>query len=376
MKKVILVALLLSLLLILAACTSGTREKLKVGVMLPLSGDAAAYGQPISKSYMLAVDEINAGGGIGGKQVELIFEDSKCTPNDGATAAQKLVNIDQVKIILGEACSGATLAAAPITEPAKVIVISPSATNPGISTAGDFLFRTAPSDANAGRIAADYAYEQGFRNAAIISEATDYAQGLRKVFSDTFEANGGGVVADETFTSEISDFRTTILKVRAKNPDLVYVVPQTPAKGALLVKQLNEQGVDAQLLTAEVLIADGVIAESGDDMEGIIGFEPAFDATRPKSADFVSKYRAKYNEELAFGSFQAGAYDALYLVKEAVEANNGQVDTENMRDFLYNVENWEGAVGTLTFDENGDPILSYTIKKVQDGQGRVIGSAS
>ncbi len=380
------IAIVLSLLLILAACTSstqnsgttntGNKEKLKFGVMMPLSGDAASYGNPLSNAYKLALDEINAAGGIAGRQVELVFEDSKCTPNDGATAAQKLVSIDQVKVILGGACSGETLGAAPITEAAKVILLSPTSSSPKITTAGDFVFRTYSSDANAGRIAADKAYEMGFKKAALITETTDYAQSLRETFKNSFRSKGGQIVADETYSSEMADFRTLILKIKSSNPDVVYIVPQTYQKAVLMIKQLKEQGLDAQLMTAEILTSDLVVSESGNDIGGIIGFEAAFDPNNPKSADFIAKYKAKFNEELAFPFFQAGAYDDLYLIKEAIEANNGIVDTIQIRDYLYNVKDWEGALGTLTIDSNGDAILSYIIKKVENGRSKVIGHAS
>src|SRR3989338_8967946 len=129
----------------------------KIGVVVPLTGNKAAYGIPLRRAAELALEEINMGGGIAGKPLEAVWEDGKCEAKDATAAAQKLINVDGVKIIFGGVCSSETLAMAPLTEAAKVLVVSPSATSPDITAAGDYIFRTAPSDAAAGSVAAEYA---------------------------------------------------------------------------------------------------------------------------------------------------------------------------------------------------------------------------
>src|SRR3989338_10042895 len=240
----------------------------KIGVMYPLTGDGASYGLPIQRTTKIAIDEINAKGGVNGRKLEAIYEDGKCNPKDGNAAAQKLVNIDKVEVIIGGVCSGETLGAAPIAEENKVALISPSATSPDITNAGDFIFRLAPSDAFAGIVAAEYASKDlKTSKAAIISETTDYAQGLRNVFKSYFEDLGGEIVADETYNPEDTDFRTQVTKVKAANPDIIYLVPQAPQKGLLLVKQIKEAGLkQQQLLTAEVIIGQrDMIKENAAD---------------------------------------------------------------------------------------------------------------
>lgn len=339
-------------------------EPIVMGAIFPLSGDGAAYGEPFSRQLMLAVDEVNGNGGIGGKQVEIKLEDGKCTPKDAATAATKLVNVDKVKVIFGGACSGETLGAAPITEEAQVILFSPSATSPDVTEAGDYVFRTAPSDAFAGGVAAEKAIKMGFEKAAIIHETTDYAQGLKSVFEGTFKEKGGEIVMVESFATEEADFKTRILKVKNANPDVVYIVPQTPAKGVLLIKQLREQGVEQPLLTGEVLMGRDVVEENGEAMEGLIGVEPAFDESNPLAKEAMDAYRAEYGEP-AFPFFQAATRDAFYLVADTIEA--GGYDADAIKEELNAVENWQGAIGEITFDENGDPVLAFSVKQVQNG---------
>ena len=339
----------------------------KVGVMFPLTGDGAAYGIPIQRAVKIALDEVNAKGGVNGKKLEPIYEDSKCNPKDGNAAAQKLINVDKVKVIIGGACSGETLGAAPIAETNKVVVVSPSATNPDITNAGDFIFRLAPSDAYAGIVASDYAFKDlKAKTATIISESTDYAQGLRKVFKENFEKLGGKVVADETYNPEDTDFRTQVTKAKAANPDVIYVVPQTVPKGVLLVKQIKEAGLKQQLLTAEVIIGRNVIKENAADMEGLIGVEQKFDEKAPKAAALLAKYTQQAKEEPPFPAYMSAAYDIVYLVTDAI-AKNGY-DGERLRDYLYAVKDWEGAVGKVTIDQNGDVVLDFNVRQVKNGE--------
>ncbi|MBI2558683.1 ABC transporter substrate-binding protein [Candidatus Woesearchaeota archaeon] len=339
----------------------------KIGVMMPLSGDAAAYGLPIQKAFKIALQEVNSKGGVNGRKLEAIYEDSKCNPKDGNAAAQKLVNIDKVKVIVGGVCSGETLGAAPITEADKVILISPSATSPDITKAGDFVFRVAPSDAFAGIVASEYAFKDAnAKKAAVISETTDYAQGLRNVFKENFVKLGSEIVADETYNPEDTDFRAQVAKVKVTNPDVIYLVPQAPAKGILLIKQLKESGYAKQLLTAEVLIGRNIIKENGADMEGLIGIEQKFDEKNPKAAALVAKYTQEAKEEPPFPGYMAGAYDIVYLLADAIGKYG--YDSEKIRDYLYEVKDYDGAVGKLTIDDNGDPIMEYSILQVKNSQ--------
>ena len=378
MKKEMLVILTL-IVLILSACAvqqqappTGEEKKelvgsYKIGVMLPLTGDGAAYGLPIQKAVKIALDEVNAKGGVNGKKLEAVYEDSKCNPKDGNAAAQKLVNIDKVKVIVGGVCSGETLGAAPIAEENKVIMISPSATSPDITKAGDFIFRVAPSDAYAGIVASDYAFKNlNAKKAAVISESTDYAQGLRRVFKENFAKLRGEVVADEVYNPEDTDFRTQVIKVKAENPDVIYLVPQAPAKGILLIKQLKEAGITQQLLTAEVIIGRNIIKDNAADVEGLIGVEQKFDDKAPKSAAFLEKYKQQTKEEAPFPGYMAGAYDIVYLLADSIGKYG--YDSEKIRDYFYAIKDYEGAVGKLTIDANGDPIMDYSIKQARNGE--------
>ncbi len=341
-------------------------SSVRLGAVLPLTGDGASIGVPMQKALQLAVDEINAKGGIAGKPVEVIFEDGKCEGKEATGAISKLININKTPFVFGGVCSSETLAMAPVAEASKVILISPTSTSPDITTAGDYIFRTAPSDAMAGKIAALYAVnETKAKKAAIISEQKDYAQGLRNVFKIFFTQNGGEIVADEVYASADTDFRAQITKVKASEPDVIYILPQSPAPGILMAKQLKQAGVTTPLLTAEVMLGRDVIVQNKTDLEGLVGIEQYFNATAPKTAEFVAAYKQKYNEELAFPAYQANMYSQAYLLKEAIEKVG--FSTDAVKGFLYGVKNWQHALGSLSFDVNGDPLTDYAIQRVKDG---------
>lgn len=341
---------------------------IKIGVMQALTGDAAVLGIPESNAVALAVEQANNDGGINGRMLELVSEDGKCDPQAGGAAGQKLVSVDKVSVIVGETCTGATLAAAAITEPAKVLLISGSASAPKVSEAGDYVFRTYPSDAQAGKTAATYAYKElGARKVALITELTDYAQGLRNVYKESFTALGGEVVADETYTTGDTDFRTQVLRIKQAGVDAVYVVPQSPTPGVAIFKQLRENGVTAKYTTAEVILDAGVVAANQATLEGVVGVVAGVDFEQNADAKaYAEAYKAKFNEDPS--SFSANAYVAISLVIEAIRENDGVVDTAQIRDFLYDVKDKPTALGSLTIDANGDPLLGLNVVTITAGK--------
>jgi branched-chain amino acid transport system substrate-binding protein len=340
------------------------------GAVLPITGDAAAYGLAEQKGAMLAVEEINANGGINGKKINLAIEDGKCDGKEAATAAQKLISITKVPAIIGGACSGETLGFVDIANENKVVIISPSATSPDITTKGGaYTFRFSPSDALASKVAAQYAMEDlGAKKAAIITENTDYAQGLRTSFSEAFQALGGSIEVDESFNTGTTDFRTQALKIKTANVDVVYLLPQTPAPGITIVKSLKDQGVTAPLLTAEVMIGREVAKDNAETLQSLIGFEAFFDENEGSSAAFTAAFGKKYNEEMAFPFYSANAYSAVYLLKELYEG--GDTTGEMMQTKMANLSDWSGgALSGVTFDENGDiKWKSYSVMKVDNGR--------
>lgn len=205
------------------------KEPIKIGVMGPFTGDAAIYGEPLRNVYFLAAEEINAGGGINGSNIEFIVEDSKCNGKDATNAVQKLINVDKVQVILGGFCSSESIAAVPVAEAAKVALFSPGSSSPDLTGISPYFFRNYPSDASQGKILAEVAYSKGWRTVAMLQEQTDYALGVYKTFSATFEGLGGKLVKEETPSSNI-DFRSQLTKLKAANPDALFIDTQLTLK--------------------------------------------------------------------------------------------------------------------------------------------------
>ena len=303
---------------------------------------------------------------VNGKAIELLIEDGKCDGEGGAAAANKLIGVDGVKYIVGGACSGETLGFVAIAAENMVLSISPSATSPDITTAGDFVFRTAPSDALAGLIAAEYAYEDlAATTAAVVYETTDYAQALASTFKTNFEAAGGTVAIFEGFNTGDTDVTSQVLKIQAQNPGVIYIVPQTPASGALVLKQLKATSATGKIIASEVMASDTILNDYKDEMEGVTAIEPFFDQGATEASAFLESYRTTYGAAPEFPFFAASAYSDVYLIAEAIEAVG--YDTKATARYLTSLTDWTGALGTISFDQFGDVVTSYLIKTATAG---------
>jgi branched-chain amino acid transport system substrate-binding protein len=342
--------------------TGAPSTALKIGVLTPLTGDAAAYGIAMQRAYDLAVAQVNEAG-LAGQDIELVYEDAKCDGAAAATATQKLVNVDGVKFILGGTCSGETLSAAQITQPARVLLISPSATSPDITDAGDLVFRTYPADNFEAQMVAQYAMEHDLTRAAIISENTDFAQGVRNAFKDSYE---GTVVFDEAFNTGETDFRTLITKMRTTNPQMVYVDPQSPVAGELILKQIEENGMNVGIFANNAMLDRSAIAENASLYEEAIMAEVQL-PTEGKAVSMLAAYEELYGTAPEFTAFTASAYDSVYLLAQAIAAVGADPEAVAIY-FNDSVVDWPGAIGVFNFDENGDAQVELTLVQVIGGK--------
>lgn len=343
--------------------TGGNVGTLKIGVLTPLTGETASYGTAMQRAFDLAVSEINQAGGVGGKQLELVYEDSKCEGASATTATQKLVNVDEVEFILGGTCSGETLAAALITQEARVLLLSPTSSSPDITQAGDLVFRTYPSDIFEAKIIAAHATENGHTRAALIWETTDFAQGVRNAFKASYT---GTVVFDETFNTGETDFRTLISKLRIANPQMVYVIPRGPVTGELLLKQINESGMNVAVYGTNTLIDRFAIAANPSVYEEVVMAEVQI-SSEGKASLMLAAFEAMYGGSPEFLAFTASAYDDVYLLAEAINVV-GEDPEEVAGYFSYQVVDWPGAIGTFNFDENGDAEVELTLVQAVGGE--------
>ena len=359
----VVVVIIVAIVLIKKPTTTVEGDTIKIGFVGALSGDAAAYGESAKQGVELAVSQINANGGVKGKQVEVIYEDAKCTGKDAVSAAQKLVNVDKVKFIIGGSCSGETIAMAPIVEAAKVLTLSPISSNPTISTMGDYIFRNHPSDNQAGSAISNLIMSNT-KSAAVIAEQTDYSQGLRKVFVDSYTAAGGTLAFDESFAVGTTDFRSLVSKIKATGVTAVFVDAQTEASFIQIATQMKDLGVKAQIYTAYIT-GDNIIKKA-DLLNGMIAVDLPSLGTMSKASEFTASFNTMFAKNPNYPYFAAAAYDATYLLTDGILKHG--YDSTKVKDFLYGIKEYTGAAGTYHFDENGDVVgVSLTNKKLENG---------
>ncbi len=330
-------------------------EPFRVGVMESLTGPGETYGTVSVQAKQMAVDEINAAGGINGRMLELVVEDSKCAAQDAITAYNKLTDVDGVKIILGTSCSGAMLGAAPLAEADGVILFSGLATNPDIAHAGDYIFRTSMNDLQLGIDTGNVIRADGAQRLATITETTDYAEGVRRTTAEQFVSLGGEIVAEERYASDVTDFRTQLTKILSSNPDAVHVAAQSEFSGGTVVKQIRELGYEGPLYSEIVPVGATALDVAGAAATGLKAVIAELDPANSKSQEVLNNFRARY-DYVTLPWYLASGYDDVYITAECLKMTGDDQDADGFRDCLYGIT-WSGAIGeNYSFDSNGEVV--------------------
>lgn len=344
-----------------------SEDKFTVGAVLPLSGEAAQWGIPPRNAAQLAVDEINASGGINGIQLELVVQDTMCDPKTAVSAFQQLLASNSaIRSVIGAVCSSATLAIAPIAERRKVVLISPASTNPAISDAGNFIFRTIPNDSLRGKTFAEYVYQKAqVTRVAILYINNDAGLGNKEYFAARFKALGGDVLGEEAYAQGTQNVRTQLATLAALNPQALMVVSYLE-DAIVVVKQARELIPDMPMyFQAEAIQDPSVRSALGDALEGITYILPA----RPEgdaSVTFSEQYTSHFGTEPDL--FAAEAYDAVKLIAQALKQSGSEISSAELRDLLYTVKDYKGASGNITFNSNGDVQKPMAVKRIENGQ--------
>jgi branched-chain amino acid transport system substrate-binding protein len=327
-------------------------QPIRIGVLVPLSGSLRVWGVNSERGIRLAADQINEAGGIDGRPIELLVEDSECTPETAVGVLEGWIDAGDVPAVLGAICSSNVLAMAPVAEAGKVVVLSTGASNPAISYAGDFIFRNWPSDRVQGHLTADYAIAQGLRKAAILYVDNAYGQGLEKVFTERFEEHGGTIALSpsESYAEGDTDFSLQLEQILATDADVLYLPAYTKEYPAILA-QARELGLEIPIIASETFDDPETIERSGEAAEGVVFPSPgAIDRSTHQGRDFARAFEAAYGEPPGITSDTG--YDALNLIAEAL--SHGARSGPEMRDFLSGLEGHQGVAGTLAFDANGE----------------------
>ncbi len=351
LKITLLIIIVVSLVLVgcstqdIVSTRNNQNEKLTVGFIAPLTGDLASFTEPIKRGVELAGKEINENAEF---EMELHFEDGRCTGKDGLSAYQKLKTIHNIDAVI-VMCSAETLAIAPEAAKTNTLIISPSATAPKITNAGKHVFRVTTSDMLQGKEGAKLIQELGYTRAAMLYTNNDYGKGLFTVLDNDL---GQGLVIAESFLPNTKDVRSQVTKIKAANVDVLYLAA-LPNEAVTIFKQLEELGLEIPIIAAEA-IKDPQILEYAKNV--II--------TVPKAKGenyglFAQKYIAEFGQKPKL--YSAEAYDATLLVAEAFTRN------KNLVQGMDSITSYNGAAGKISFDANGDITKPYELFIVKDG---------
>lgn len=379
-KKIMAIALTVAMTagLMLTGCGSSTAgdgesasasgNVVKIGVLEPITGSMAAGAEIEIEGIELAQSE-RPTVTIDGEEytVELVKADNKSDKVEAANAATKLIEQDQVSVILGSYSSTPSLGAYDVIRNGNVPAIGISCTNPAVTEGNDNYFRVCFIDPYQGKAMANYAFNKlGARTAAVTTEqGNDYSVGLAQYFKEEFE-NLGGTVYEAAYQTGDQDFNAQITSLKANNPD-VFFVPGNFTEAAMFIKQAKQAGVTVPMLGGDTYEVQEFIDVAGAEAEGVL-FSAFFDADAeltPLTKDFVTKYR-EANDGKDPAGCTALAYDAYNLACDAIEAANS-TDPVAIRDAIA-ASDFVGVTGPVKFDENGDPTKAAVVKKVENGK--------
>lgn len=344
------------------------REQIVIGHVSPLTGDAAIWGTWEREGIDLAIDEINASGGVAGRQFAVLHEDDQGSPNTAVSAIQNLISARGVRIVIGGSLSGTTLAMAPIAERNKVILLSPSAQSPKISQAGDFVFRIFASSTLEGGHLADLAIRSGIRSAAILYLNNDYGVGLRTVITERIQGRIQ-LVAEEAYGGDTRDFRTHIQKaVRSTTPAGLFLLGYPTDMGTIL-KQMAELGVRTRVFAPNSFEGEEIIKIAGPAAEGVVYVYPILPDSQHVT-QVRAAFRTRYGRDM--NVYNGMGYDAVKILAAALSDSirtSGATQGDSLRDALYRVRDFAGVTGPITFDQNGDVVdRPMEARVVRNGQ--------
>ena len=342
-------------------------DTIKIPVASPFTGQLASFGEGVKNGAILAAEDINSAGGIGGKNVEIVLGDDLCDPKEAANVATKFAADPDVSIVVGHLCSSSTMAALPIYKDAKLPAISPASTNVKIGKMSPYYFRNVYKDDFQGTFLAKYSKKvRNYNKVAIFFETNDYSIGLKDAFVAEAKNQGLTIVGQESYTSDTTDFTSSLTKFRALSPDAIFIPGYAP-QATLIIAQAAKLGIKVDYFGADGL-DDNVLLEN-PDAEGLFVTSPFLpDRAGPDAQSFIKSYTAKYSKEPNW--FAANTYDAVRMAADAI-ANVGQ-DREKIRDYLAGLNSpakaYMGVTGATYFDENGDCLKPAFIKAIKGGK--------
>jgi len=347
-------------------------DVIKVGEFASLTGSEATFGQSSHKGTALAIDDINAAGGVLGKKIQLHTEDDQSQAGMAATVVHKLISADGAVAILGEVASSKSLEAAPICQQNKVPMISPASTNPKVTQTGDHIFRVCFIDPFQGTVMANFATKTlNLKSVAVLTDVkSDYSLGLAKFFKQGFTANGGKIATEQNYSGGDKDFNAQLTAIKAGNPDGIFV-PGYYTEVGLIALQARQLGLTCPIFGGDGWESSSLVPIGGKALEGCYfstHYSP--DDTSPAVQDFVKKFKAKNNDETP-DAMAALGYDSAMILADAIK-RAGSTDNAKVCEALAATKEFAGVTGKITIDTDRNASKPAVILTIKDGEFKYV----
>ena len=349
---------------------------IKIGQYASLTGKEASFGQASHRGVALAVDELNAHGGILGREVEFLVEDIQSKPGESATAVKKLIARDEVVAVLGGNASTNSLEAAPVCQAAHVPMIAISSTNPKVTAMGSYIFRACFIDSFQGAVLAKFSHDtlHAKRVALLTSVSAPYSVGLSRVFRERFTAAGGEIVAEQKYTEGDKDFRAQLTAIKSLAPDAIAATGYY-TEAALICRQARDLGLDLPIIGGDGWEAPQLIYLGGAAVEGTYySTHYSAESPAPEVQLFIKKFRARYDGETP-DAVAALGYDAMMLLADAI-TRAGTTAGPRLRDALAATKDFPGVTGRTTIDAERNTSKPAIIVTVKDGHVQFVAAVT
>jgi branched-chain amino acid transport system substrate-binding protein len=350
----------------LTSCTKKEQTGIPVGQFGSLTGAQATFGESSDKGVQLALDEINAAGGVLGQQIRLITKDNQSKPGETSTVVRELITRNKVVALIGEVASGRSLEAAPIAQRNGIPMISPSSTSEKVTESGDHIFRVCFIDPFQGKVCAKFARGLGITKAAILTDVSkDYSMGLTKSFKAEFTKDGSVITGEQSYSGGDKDFSAQLTAIKAGNPQAIFL-PAYYTDAPLIIRQARQLGITVPFIGGDGWDSPELVAVGGNSVEGCY-FSNHFSnqSTDPRVTSFVTAYRKKYGSDP--DAISALGYDALYILADAMKRAE-TTDPAKVNAAIATTKDFPGVTGKITLDEHRNPNKPAVMLQVKNGK--------
>jgi branched-chain amino acid transport system substrate-binding protein len=366
-RRLLLATLLLTGLVPLAGCKKSGGDEIVIGHYASMTGGTAHFGQDTDKAVRLAVDQINAAGGIAGKKIKVVTLDTRGDSAEAASAVSRLIDVEKATAVIGEVSSSLSLAGGRVAQRQRIPMVSPSSTNPKVTQVGDFVFRVCFLDPFQGKVMANFARDHlKFDRVAILKDIkNDYSIGLADAFKAAFTAKGGAIPAEQSYSQGDTDFSAQLTAIKGTDAQAIFVPGYYSEVGAI-ARTKERLGLAVPMLGGDGWDAPDLTKIAGTALNGSYfsnHFAP--DVATPTARKFVADFKAKYGQEPT--GLGALGYDAAAVLAEAMKQASA-LTPDAVREALTKVKNFEGVSGTITINGERNADKSAVVIKIVDGK--------